>query len=233
MRPKPTLEQVVLEGQRRLNPALTDPNWLILRSRRKIFREGLKNLPQPAFSVLDVGGRVQPYRALLSESAVRYVAVDLIVTPLVNVAAAGEALPFRDAQFDFVICTQVLEYFPDPRQATSEIRRVLKKGGIAFLSAPAIFLRDSDHDYWRFLPRGLRHLLKDFEHVDVIPEGGSVSGLFRTVNVFLISMARPQLLARLLQWTVVPALNLSGYVIERLCPNNDLFTANFSVWARK
>ena len=100
----------------------------------------------------------------------RYVSVDLQVTPLVNVAAGGEALPFRDEEFDFVISTQVLEYFPDPRQAASEIWRVLRKGGVAFLSAPAVFLRDNDKEYWRFLPEGLRFILRDFEAVEVLPE---------------------------------------------------------------
>ncbi len=231
--PQPTLEELILESQSRLNPAMTDPNWLILRSRRKIFREGLKKLPQSALIVLDVGGRIQPYRSLLQESIARYVAIDLIVTPLVDAAAAGEALPFRDEQSDFVICTQVLEYFPDPRQAVAEIRRVIRKGGTVFVSAPAIFMRDSNYDCWRFLPAGLRHLFKDFEHVEVIAEGGSVSGLCRTINVFLVSMTRPQVIARMLQWTFVPALNLAAYLIEKVCRKNDLFTANFSVWARK
>ncbi len=230
---QPTLDQVLRDGRSRLHPSLRNPNWLVLRERRRIFQDGLRRLPQLDLCVLDIGGRLQPYRSLLGARVSRYIAIDPHLTPLVNVAAVGEAVPFRDEQFDFVICTQVLEYFPEPGLATREIWRVLRKGGVAFVSAPSVFVRDNDREYWRFLPEGLRYLLKEFEAVEVIPEGNSIAGLFRTVNVFLVSFMRPRFLVPMLEWTVVPLLNLAGYLFARLGRANDLFTANFSVWVRK
>jgi Methyltransferase domain len=155
MRARLTLEEALSESHRRCNPSLRNPNWLVLRQRRRIFEERIKSLPSTGIAVLDVGGRLQPYRALIADRIKCYVAVDPQSTPLVNVAAVGEALPFRDGQFDLVISTQVLEYFPDPALAVEEFRRVLKKGGIAFISAPAVALRDNEKEYWRFLPAGL------------------------------------------------------------------------------
>jgi SAM-dependent methyltransferase len=227
------LEQVQRESRARLHPSLRNPNWLILRRRRQIFEAGLDRLLGSALCVLDIGGRLQPYRPLLGTRINSYVAVDLHMTPLVNVGAAAEALPFRDAQFDFVICTQVFEYLPDPGLATAEIKRVLRKGGILFLSAPSVFLRDNDKEYWRFLPESLRHLLREFETVEVIPEGNSLTGFFRTCNVCLMAFFRPRILVPLWQWTFVPFLNVAGYVLEKLAGQNDDFTANYSVWARK
>jgi SAM-dependent methyltransferase len=227
------LERVQRESRARLHPSLTNPNWLILRRRRQIFEAGLDRLTGSALSVLDIGGRLQPYRPLLGIRTKRYVAVDLQMTPLVNVGAAAEALPFRDAQFDFVICTQVFEYLPDPRLAVAEIKRVLRQGGVLFLSAPSVFLRDNDKECWRFLPEGLRHLLREFETVEVIPEGNSLTGFIRTCNVFLMSFFRPRMLAPLWQWTFVPFVNAVGCVLEKLAGQNDVFTANYSVWARK
>jgi SAM-dependent methyltransferase len=216
-----------------LYPSLRNPNWLILRRRRQIFAAGLSRLPGHGLSVLDIGGRLQPYRPLLEARTNNYVAVDMQVTPLVNVGAAAEALPFRDEQFDFVICTQVFEYLPDPGLAVAEIRRVLRKGGILFLSAPAVFLRDNDKECWRFLPQGLRYLLRVFETVEIVPEGNSLTGFFRTCNVFLMLYFRPRILAPLWQWTFVPLLNVAGCAVERIAGDNDQFTANYSVWARK
>ena len=227
------LEQVQRESRERLYPSLRNPNWLILRRRRQIFEAGLHRLPGSDLCVLDIGGRLQPYRPLLGTRTNSYVAVDVHVTPLVNVGAAAEALPFRDAQFDFVICTQVFEYLPDPIQAAAEIRRVLRKGGILFLSAPSVFLRENNQEYWRFLPEGLRHLLREFETVEVIPEGNSLTGFCRTCNVFMASFFRPRILAPLWQWTLVPFLNVAGSVVERIAGDNDQFTVNYSVWARK
>jgi SAM-dependent methyltransferase len=228
-----TLKQVQQESRARLYPSLRNPNWLILRRRRQIFEAGLDRLPGSGLSVLDIGGRLQPYRPLLGARTESYIAVDLQMTPLVNVGAAAEALPFRDEQFDLVICTQVFEYLPDPGLAVAEIKRVLRKSGVLFLSAPSVFLRDSEKEYWRFLPEGLRYLLREFETVQVTPEGNSLTGFVRTCNVFLASFFRPRILAPLWQWTVVPVLNVAGSVLEKLAGQNDQFTANYSVWARK
>ena len=182
-----TKEQVLRESDNRLNPSLRNPNWLVLRRRRQIFQDGLSRLPEGNLSVLDVGGRLQPYRPLLGSCVKQYVALDPRVTPLVSVAGSVDALPFRDEEFDFVICTQVFEYLRDPYLAASEIRRVLRKGGCAFLSAPAVFMREGTPEYWRFLPDGLRCVLRDFERVEVIPEGNSFSSLCRTLNVVCVS----------------------------------------------
>jgi len=134
------LEQVQRESRARLYPSLTNPNWLILRHRRRIFEAGLGRLAGQELAVLDVGGRLQPYRPLLAARTKRYIAVDLLVTPLVNVGAAAEALPFPDERFDFVICTQVFEYLPDPALAVAEIKRVLRKGGRSFPECAIGFL---------------------------------------------------------------------------------------------
>jgi hypothetical protein len=79
----------------------------------------------------------------------------------------------------------------------------------------------------------LRHLLREFETVEVTPEGNSLTGFFRTCNVFLASFFRPRILAPLWEWTLVPFLNLAGYLVERIAGDNDQFTVNYSVGARK
>ncbi len=227
------LEQVKRKSRARLFPSLTNPNWLVLRRRREIFAAGLDRLPESALKVLDIGGRLQPYRPLLGTRVKEYVAVDLQVTPLVNVRATAEALPFPDGPFDFVICTQVLEYLPEPALVVAEIKRVLRKGGVLFLSAPSVFLRENDKECWRFMPEGLRYLLREFETIEVTPEGNSLTGAFRTCNVFIASFFRPRILAPLLHWTFVPLLNLAGLAVERIAGDNDQFTVNYSVWASK
>ncbi len=45
------------------------------------------------------------------------------------VAADGQALPFRDASFDAVICQLGLQFFPNPALGLAEFRRVLRAGG--------------------------------------------------------------------------------------------------------
>lgn len=45
-------------------------------------------------------------------------------------------LPFPNASYDFLIASHVLEHIKEDRQALSEIRRVLRPGGIAVLPVP-------------------------------------------------------------------------------------------------
>jgi len=229
-----TLEEVNREGRERLYPSMTNPSWLVLRKRREIFQQWLAGLQPDNLSVLDLGGRIQPYRPLLEGRLRNYVAVDVRRTPLVTVVARGEQLPLAGAQFDLVICTQVLEYVADPASVIAEIHRVLKPGACLLLSVPAIFPRDSEHDSWRFMPQSLRILLHSFRNIEIVPEGSSIAGLFRTMCVGTIMLARPALFSKLLKFTLIPALNLIAFTFEAIAhSSNDQFTANFSVFARK
>ena len=45
-------------------------------------------------------------------------------------------LPFKDASFDKIICSEVLEHIPDDQQCIREIVRVLKEDGILAVSVP-------------------------------------------------------------------------------------------------
>lgn len=59
---------------------------------------------------------------------------------LANVRYAVEdalALSFPDASFDSVVCLEVIEHVGDPERLLSEIRRVLKPGGIVVLTCPS------------------------------------------------------------------------------------------------
>jgi SAM-dependent methyltransferase len=229
-----TLDTVNREGRERLHPSLANPSWLVLRRRREIFRKWLAGVEGHDLDVLDVGGRIQPYRSLLEGRVRRYVAVDLRQTPLVNVVGRGEQLPLAGARFDLVICSQVLEYIPEPAAVIAEIYRVLKPGGFLLLSVPAVFPRDSDNDRWRFLPESLRYLLRSFCEVEVVAEGSSIAGFFRTANVCLVMFARPALVRILLQFTLIPLLNVAAAALESVSgSSSDQLAANFSAFARK
>lgn len=229
-----TLESVCQAGRARLYPSLTNPNWLVLRRRRQIFQEWISRLDGNALDVLDVGGRIQPYRPLLEGRLRRYVAIDLVRTPLVDVVGSGEHVPFNDAVFDVVLCCQVLEYVPDPRVVIAEIYRVLKPGGALLLSVPAVFPADSEKDTWRFLPESLRLLLSPFREYEIVGEGSSISGVFRTICVCFATFARPAVLRGLLRRTIIPFLNIMAAAMEFVSGSgNDQFSANFAALSRK
>lgn len=56
--------------------------------------------------------------------------------PFVVLRGNAQRLPFPDASFDRVLCSEVLEHVPDPRQAAAELVRVLRPGGLLAVSVP-------------------------------------------------------------------------------------------------
>jgi SAM-dependent methyltransferase len=229
-----TLETVNKEASERLYPSLTNPNWLVLRKRRMIFERWAGQLGTRPLDVLDIGGRLQPYRPLLDGKVRCYLAIDLRRTPLVNIIARAQQLPVASERFDLIICTQMLEYIPEPAGVIAEMHRVLKPGGYLFLSAPAACPRDSAEEYLRFLPAGLRHLLSSFSESEIVPEVGSIAGLLRTINVCLSIFVRYPALRAIYCRTLCPLINLLGAGLESLAgSHNDQFAVNYSVRARK
>lgn len=53
---------------------------------------------------------------------------------LCAVAGSGMSLPFADAVFDVVVCNHVYEHVPDPHTLLSEIKRVLREGGVCYFA---------------------------------------------------------------------------------------------------
>lgn len=86
--------------------------------------------------------------------------------------AAGDALPFRDAAFDAVVCLDVLEHVPDEAGVIAEVWRVLRPGGAFILSVPHRGLL-ACLDSINLLP-GLHDLTEVAPGRDVTPEQGDI-----------------------------------------------------------
>ncbi len=88
--------------------------------------------------VLDVGCGRGFVEEVVKAGGGTYVGADFVITrggfPLVRADAAR--LPFPDGSMDAVFCIDASEHFPQPAAAAAEFFRVLKPGGVYFLSAP-------------------------------------------------------------------------------------------------
>ncbi len=71
-------------------------------------------------------------------------------------------------KFDYLVCTEVLEHTLNPFDAVNEIYRILKPGGLLFLSVPFNFrIHGPLPDCWRFTEHGLRSILNKFEILEL------------------------------------------------------------------
>lgn len=92
--------------------------------------------------VLDVGCGPGHYSLALEARGAMVAAVELSHAQLCGgahlprgpVVGDARSLPFPDATFDAVLCSNMLEHTPDPLIAIDEIERVLRPGGWAYLS---------------------------------------------------------------------------------------------------
>lgn len=111
---------------------------------------------------LDYGAGNAKYRNLITPYTSEYTTFDIV--PGEHIDIAGDALhpPFRDNSFDTVISTQMLEHVEKPWMVISEIRRILKPGGVCILTAPFWVPYHADpHDYFRYTKEGLESLFKN------------------------------------------------------------------------
>jgi len=218
----------------RLYPSLTNPAYLVQRRRRQILGRWIEELPASQLTVLDIGGRYQPYRPLLRDRARRYVALDVLSTQLVDVVGRGQELPFKSDTFDLVIATGVFEYFPEPRVAAAEIHRVLKPGGRLMLSVASVCPRVVDEEHWRYLPAGLRFVLEPFSTTEIVSEVASIGGFFRVMAMSVSIFAKYNFVRQIVHHTIVPVFNLAGLALDRSSiSSNDQIAGNYCALAKK
>jgi SAM-dependent methyltransferase len=131
----------------------------------------------PGGVVLDVGAKSAPYRSLIK--AKEYLTLDIQPESRADIIGDIHAIPRESESVDAVICTEVLEHCRDPRLAVSELRRLLRPGGVCLLTTRFIHLYHPDpQDYFRFTSDGLRELFRDFSTVEVVPLGDRLASIW-------------------------------------------------------
>ncbi|MDQ7830063.1 MAG: methyltransferase domain-containing protein [Armatimonadota bacterium] len=84
-------------------------------------------------------------------------------------AGQGEALPFQDASFDVVFCSNVLDHVTSPKRTVAEMARVLRPGGYLVLTVEVFERprrRDTAHPY-SFTASEVRRLLHGRFEIDL------------------------------------------------------------------
>lgn len=210
----------------RLNPGIGDRNYLHLAPLAAIIRETVRTRTAgDRLRVLDLGCGTKPYAPILQGRCVRYVGVDVVASSSVDVVAVGEHLPFSDATFDLILCTQVLEHDPQPQATVDEAHRVLAKGGLLILSTHGVWFKHGEADYWRWTDAGLRRVMASFEAVDILNCGGQYSALFQLLNLYADPLPVGRRVLYLLN-------NLLGAALDRVLPAENLIV-NYVAVARR
>ena len=134
-----------------------------------------------ASRVLDVGCGARPYQSFFAHC--EYVGVDVEVSgrpaehKQPNAFFNGRDLPFEDASFDALLCTEVLEHATDPIFLGREMRRVLKPGGSILITVPFIWgEHETPYDFRRFSSFGMLRFL-DEVGLELVSSGKLTCGI--------------------------------------------------------
>ena len=114
-------------------------------------------------AVLDAGAGDQIYRPLFHRqiySAADFQKVDKPYAKSDYVCDLSN-IPVEDASFDAVVFSQVMEHLPEPSAVLSELRRVLRPGGVLFFSAPLFYEEhEKPYDFYRYTQFGITYLFE-------------------------------------------------------------------------
>jgi SAM-dependent methyltransferase len=144
------------------------------------FVEGVARALPPGTRLLDAGAGECAYKRFFSKA--RYVSVDAAIGNVswnygnLDCVSTLDRLPFMDQSFDAVLCTQTLEHLEWPRECVKEFFRILKPGGILYLTAPmAHHEHQAPHDFFRYTSFGLDSICRGagFTSIKVAPFGGN------------------------------------------------------------
>ena len=126
-----------------------DRYWdeLPLKTEPSDVRRILETYLRPGQDCLDVGCGDGVEGTWLKTLGVDYVGVDVSASAIAKAQTRGldarliadaAELPFANEVFDVTLCVEVLEHLVDPATALNEMRRVLRPGGLVFVTVPNV-----------------------------------------------------------------------------------------------
>ncbi len=87
-------------------------------------------------ALLDIAPSNELARFMRSFPSVQYRSMDLYMKEVDDNLDITDMHLYKEGQYDFVVCSHVLEHIPDDVQAMREIYRILKHGGKAIMMVP-------------------------------------------------------------------------------------------------
>jgi SAM-dependent methyltransferase len=215
-----------------------NPFYLI---RRRLFKNIRELAPQLRGRLLDFGCGRKPFENLFNVS--QYVGVDVEQTghdhtnSKVDVFYNGTTLPFDNASFDALFCSEVLEHVFNPDEILPEINRVLKPGAKALITVPFCWNEhEVPYDYARYSSFGITHLLEKhgFRVIELRKSGHFTEVIFQLWGLYFFEGLKKwgRTGYALSLFFIIP-INIAGATILRIFPRNHSMYFNNIVLAEK
>jgi SAM-dependent methyltransferase len=150
-------------------------NWLALRRNRQTVE---RCAPLCHGDLLDIGCGEKPHEELLRPFLASYTGLDhpdTLHSHKAELWGSATALPCDDKSYDTVVMFQTLEHVEEPGLALSEAYRVMRPGGLLFVTTPFMWgIHEQPRDFYRYTPYAMTYLCEKagFTNVTVTSVGG-------------------------------------------------------------
>lgn len=201
--------------------------------RTKKFVERVASLTLPTKRLLDAGAGESQYKKYFTH--VEYISQDSEVGDnnwdysQINIISEIYNIPVKDGSFDYILCTQVLEHLKYPNKAFAEFSRIIKDGGLLFLTCPLTWKEhQKPNDFFRYTQYSLKMLAEDngFKVVEMNKVGGkfiTITRLMIDLNLILRIKNKPLLyLGMAILYPFSFIIGLIGYCLDFIDRDKDL-----------
>lgn len=162
-------------------------------ARRRVLKEmtaALEGTEGATVLVVGSGGQRARLEEALGGSGVELIHCDVDADADVDCYADAHELPFRDATFDAVVTTAVLEHVLRPERAVAEMARVLKPDGLVYSEMPFMQqVHEGAYDFTRYSLSGHRRLFEAFRKIEAGLVAGPATSLAWSVEHLALSFA--------------------------------------------
>lgn len=185
-------------------PNIFSCNYLSRKPIEEAMKKFAKNFSTDQ-KVLDIGCGYKPYKKFFR---CKYIGLDPYPNATADIIANAWNIPCKDNEFDGIILNQSLEHIAKTQETLSEIKRVLKPGGIGIITVPQTVKNHSTPvpsetidlnnfnkkkikyfvvDYYRFTKFGLLYIFRDFKIIDIKETSGYFATIFQLFIYFFAS----------------------------------------------
>lgn len=219
---------------------IINPFYII---RNGLFKSISQLAPTLTGDILDFGCGSKPYESLFTH-AKSYSGVDIEGAghdhkhSKIDFFYDGKKLPFSDAEFDAVLCFEVLEHVFNPEDILPEIHRVLKSNGKLLLSVPFAWdEHEVPYDFARYTSYGISSILQknNFEIVLLTKTTTYFLAISQMFIAYFYQHVLPEnrMLRRLLQLLIIFPFTLIFLTLNLLLPKRYEYFCNSVVLAKK